>query len=228
MDPNDVIEDFAEVIASLQATYDALLGAARTDALKKQVSVDVFLRAAVSFESFRSEWHIAAINQDASRFRECVQTSIRGTVSGAREYRGAAPRIVLDIPRYPSVAVIREIVDPLGRNVAFGDVAGWKARARRELVDKYANRVLALTDRRASLINSTVAIRNCIAHRSASSLREMNDALVRLPAGMRRARNKVSIPGIGAYLYASPPGSPSARTAFFYGTLGAIAQSLST
>src|SRR5437870_5401495 len=129
MDPNDVIDDFAEVIDSLRDTYDVLLIAGGTDALKKQVSVDVFLRAAVGFESFRSEWHIAAINQDATRFRECVQESIRGTVSGAREYRGAAPRIVLDVPRYPSVAVIRAIVDPLGRNVAFGDAAGWKVRA---------------------------------------------------------------------------------------------------
>jgi hypothetical protein len=228
MNPNDVIDDFVAVLEQSEKTFRDLLGAAPNDALRKQISIDVFLRVAVGFESFRSEWHIAAINQDASKFREAVQTSLRKSAAGAWEYRGAADLVSVDLPRYPSVGAIRSIVDPLGRNVTFGDAAGWKKRSRTELVDRYADRVFALTDVRMRIIDATVSIRNCIAHRSSSALAGMNAALAPLPTGWRRQQNAVSLAGIGAFLYASPPGRSSARTAFFYGSLLSIAQSLRT
>lgn len=223
VDPNDIIEDFRADLERVRLILSDLIDLIDKDRLLKEIALDTFLRAAVSFETFRSDWHIAAINRDPTVFEKTLSKSLRGTVAGGRDYRGAADFIELAIGKNPSIAVIRAIVDPLGRNVAFGNTDEWVKRAKRELAPRYVARVKALTDQDMTIVTAVIATRNCIAHRSSGSVREMNAALQRLPAGLRRPINDVSVKGIGAYLWASPPGQGAARATRFLGELGRVA-----
>jgi hypothetical protein len=68
--PNDEVKAFeAKVDASLDLwvrTQDALQNADL--ALRKDVSLDAFLRVAVAWEGFRSDWHLAAINRNSAAY----------------------------------------------------------------------------------------------------------------------------------------------------------------
>jgi hypothetical protein len=225
-EPNDIIEDFRADLEKVRLNLRELIGLIKQDRLLKEIAIDTFLRAAVSFETFRSDWHIAAINRDAAVFAKTLTKSIKGTVAGGRDYRGASDFVEPAIGKNPSVAVIRTIVDPLGRNVSFGKTDEWVKRAKRELAPRYVARVRALTDQDMAIITAVIATRNCISHRSSGSVREMNAALQRLPAGLRRPVNDVSVKGIGAYPWASPPGQNAARATRFLTELRRIASVL--
>ena len=226
IDPNEIVDEFRDDLETVRNTFAVLIELTNEEPLLTELSIDTFVRAAVAFETFRSDWHIAAINRDAAVFLKSLSKSIRSTVAGARDYRGAADLVQVGIVKNPSVAVIRNIVDPLGRNVAFGDTNGWKKRADRELAPRYTARVRALTAGDLTIITAVIAIRNCIAHHSAGSVTEMNGALQRLPAGLRKPTNRVSVKGIGAYLWAAPPGQTRARTTHFIRELRRIASIL--
>jgi len=229
-DPNDVIDDFQRQLRLSLINWGRTvtrLGPKR-NGLRKEASIDAFLRAAVGFETFRSDWHIAAINRDASVFSKAVQLTVRTMVAGTRgDYRGAADFVTLVVPKHPNVNLIRAIVDPLGKNITFQD-GSWERRADRELASPYREKVRGLTDKQKHLIDAVAAIRNAIAHRSMGSVAEMNSKLLLLPAGLHRGINRIQISGLGSYLWASAPGRSAARVELFFRSLRNIAESLRT
>jgi hypothetical protein len=224
-DPNDVIDEFQAYLTSSRRNFGRIVRRLnRTPKLQKEASIDAFLRAAVGFETFRSDWHIAAINRDASVFAKTMRDSIKATVKSARDYRGGADLISISLPRHPSVKVIRGVVDPLGRNVAFPD--GWEKRCERELASPYKEKVTAMTTQHEAVVAAVVSIRNAIAHRSPWSVAEMNTAIQVLPAGLRRGMRRIRLAGLGSYLWASPRGHAEARVELFYAALTDVAEAL--
>ena len=205
--PSDVIDDFRALVSSSLATWTEMCVQISGNALRKNASVDAFLNAAIGWESFLSDWHIAAINRDSSNFAADLQHRVEESVTS--RWPGLSGRIALAIPKHPSLDLVRELLDPQGGNISLGAKDKWRARADRELCDPYRARVLAITDRDHRLIRSVVAVRDCIAHRSQRASDAMNDALSDLAAGdvaLRRSVARVQPSGVGAYLFAATPG----------------------
>jgi hypothetical protein len=224
-DPNDVIDEFQAFLDATRTNFGRIVQRLNgRPKLQKEASIDAFLRAAVGFETFRSDWHIAAINRDASVFGKTMRESIKSTVKSARDYRGASDLISVSLKKHPSVKVIRTIVDPLGRNVAFPD--GWDKRCDRELASPYRDRVIGLSAQRVAVVDAVTAIRNAIAHRSPGSVATMNDTVNLLPAGLRRGVRRIRLSGLGSYLWASPRGRPEARVELFSDALKDVAEAL--
>lgn len=66
-DPNDVVDDFQRFLGAARLNFASIVGElAGKSKLQKEASIDAFLRAAVGFETFRSDWHIAAITAASS------------------------------------------------------------------------------------------------------------------------------------------------------------------
>jgi hypothetical protein len=205
--PNDVVDDFKDLIAASLLTWTQMCAQISGNELRKNASVDAFLNAAIGWESFLSDWHIAAINRDSGPFVGDLQTRIEQSVVG--RWPGVGGRISLSIPTHPSLELVRELIDPEGGNISFGGRNKWRDRVQRELNDPYRARVLALSDRDHHLIAAVVAIRDCVAHRSKKSSDAMNSALTNLAhadRALRRAQARVQPSGIGAYLYAQATG----------------------
>jgi hypothetical protein len=204
LDPDGEVDRFIAVIEDSLDLWKRTQQALESSdlALRKVASLDAFVRIAVGWEVFRSRWHIAAINRDSSAYRADVETRFRASVRSGR-FGGLDPFVHVVLPAQPSVATVQRLLDPLGRNISFGD--NWTDRARAELAAPYAAKVLSLSPADRRLVVACESMRNAIVHRSMSSVNEMNTALVILDravdADLART-NKVTETGIAAYLHA--------------------------
>ncbi len=74
--PNDVVEDFQVLIAASLSTWTQMCAQISGNELRKNASVDALLNAAIGWESFLSDWHIAAINRDSGPFVVDLQARV--------------------------------------------------------------------------------------------------------------------------------------------------------
>jgi hypothetical protein len=207
-DPNDVIDDYQELLAISLVDLDSVCLLVDRSDLKKNACVEAFLNAAIGWESFLTDWHIAAINRDSSAFVADLTTKLEQSTEN--KWPGLKGRINLAIPKHPTLQLVQELVDPEGANISFGDRDKWRSRVERELVDPYKARVVALVAADHQLISTVVAIRNCIVHRSQMASDRMNDELANLRSAdkwLRRGEQRVRPSGIGAYLLANAGGA---------------------
>ena len=176
-DPDDEVDHFVAAVGASLDVWERTQGALTASdlELRKVASLDAFVRVAVEWEGFRSRWHIAVINRDSSAYRADVETRFRASIKGGR-FGELEPFVHLALPAQLSVATVQRLLDPVGRNIAFGDK--WTDRARAELPAQYAARVLSLSPADLLLVSACEKIRNAIVHRSAGSVDEMNTALV--------------------------------------------------
>src|SRR4051794_35578274 len=100
--PNDVIDDFKDFAATSVSTWAQMCGQISGNELKKNASVDAFLTVAIGWESFLSDWHIAAINRDSSAFAADLQVRVDASLSG-RGWSGLKGRVNLSVPKHPSL-----------------------------------------------------------------------------------------------------------------------------
>jgi hypothetical protein len=205
-DPNDEIDHFlAAVDASADLWKQTQTALTTSDIkLRKVVSLDAFVRVAVEWEGFRSRWHIAAINRDSSTYRADVEKRFRESIKGGK-FKELEPFVHVTLSRQLSVETVQQLLDPLGRNISFGD--RWTDRAKAELAGQYAAKILSLSPADLRLVAAGEKMRNAIVHRSTSSVNEMNTALVVLDATIDAdlvRTSKVSATGIPAYLHAKP------------------------
>jgi hypothetical protein len=223
--PNDVIDDFKRLAGASLATWTQMCGQITGNDLRKNASVDAFLNVAIGWESFLSDWHIAAINRDSSAFVSDLQQRVEQSVTG--RWPGLKGKLNLSIPKHPSLDLITEVLDPEGGNLSFAGKAKWRERAQRELCDPYRTAVLSLGDSDYKLVTASVAIRDCLAHRSQKASNVMNEALGRLAtrdAALRRGQQRVQPSGIGAYLYAQT--GSGRRVELYHQRLDAVAEAL--
>lgn len=227
-DPNDVIDAFQHELAKSLALWGevrAHVGPAGD--IAKRIAVDAFTRAAVGFEGFRSDWHIAAINRDSTEFKAFLTAKIERVAVGA--YPNIAGKIEVNLPRHPKLEEITELLDPRGRNVSLPDFKAWKERTSEHLVDPWRTQVMSLPTADGRLIDGVVAVRNLLAHESRDASDTMNRALGKLTAGhdphLRRVGTRRITPsGIGSYLNAIKAGQP--RVERYYGRLDEIVEKL--
>lgn len=227
--PNDVIDDYKELLDDSLDTWRKVCAALDRAELKKRVSADSFLNAAIGWESFISDWHIAAINRSSSAFAQ--QLSLRAKESLRSRYPGLVENglVKIELPKHPALDLVKTLADPEGANLSMGDRARWRKRAEEELCDPYKAQVLAITTRDHKLIAAAVGIRNCLAHRSTRSADEMNERLKTLENYDRQLRppagRRISPSGIGHYLNAQTS-TWSPRVELFHRRLSEIAEAL--
>ena len=209
-DPNGVLEDFQQLVDSSIDVWRQTTSKVGTADLQKQLSVDAFQRLATGLEEFRSDWHVAAINRDGTVFRQRVKDEVVKLLSRGQRYAGVGQYVQLSIGDL-RVRELRDLLDPDGFHLALGSTRDWQKRAGEELAVKFADRLHHLPKADRTLLDTVVAIRNCIAHRSVSSIEQMNTAIASLSTKrdkrLRRDGYRVQPSGLGAYLWASKDGT---------------------
>lgn len=223
--PNDVVDDFQTLLSDSLAHWGATCSQVTRNDLRRNASASAFLNAAIGLETFRSDWHIAAVNRDSAAFVANLQSRIEQSVQG--RWPGVGGRVTLSLPDHPSLELLHDLLDPEGGNLAFGDRDKWRDRAQRELGNPYRAAVLSLSDRDHQLVATVVAIRDCISHRSRKSSDSMNSALADLAhadRALRRDQSRVRPSGIGAYLFANASGTR--RVERYHARLTEIAEAM--
>jgi hypothetical protein len=160
-----------------------------------------------AWETFRSEWYLAAINKDPSAFRVelalQIETAIRSRL-GERLSQIAMSGISL--PNHFKVSDVRAILDAEGRNLSFTDGAKI-AVAMKNLAPTWRVAASKLGKDELRTVVLATKCRNAIAHRSEMSMAEFNKAVKEMvgsrnPYKKLARANSVRRNAIGTYLRA--------------------------
>lgn len=119
-DPNAVVDQFqSELARSLTDWATLIAGVSAMPA--RRATMDAFNRAAVAFERFRSDWHIAAITRSASRFAVTRREGLERTLSDSGQ-GNLLPYVHLAVPAHPTLEQVADLLDATGGNVAIPNI----------------------------------------------------------------------------------------------------------
>jgi hypothetical protein len=229
-DPNAVVSQFQSELASSLADLTSIHGkVGESGKLAQRASMDAFTRAAVAFEGFRSNWHIAAISRDATAFNKSQRNRVVAALTETD--RGVLTAYVpsLALPLHPKLDEIGEILDPDRGNVSIKTLQDWQDKAGRHLCDPWKSKVTGLGYGERTLMAAVVALRNAAAHQSSRSADEMKTALGALTtpdnAGLRLPGRGITVSGIPTYLNGFEVGQER-RVRKYHSRLHALAQRL--
>lgn len=187
-----------------QRVLDAITGSAHQMADASRLAESVFVSAYVSFEGFVSNLFIAYLNRDPTAFQHSVDTRM---LQSLQQKFGPwhSARTSFATLSHVNVDAIRDILDPDQKNLTFGSTAKMKERAAEILVPEYRDRIQALTDHDARVLDTARATRNYISHRSDSAYRDMNARLSTVDAGPPNSelgRGAHAVLAVGSFLKA--------------------------
>lgn len=168
------------------------------------------------WESFLSDWFVAAATRDASNLRKRLEGGLESAAREAIEKKSkelnleapSFPSISWGLGNHPSLKVITTLLDANGKNVTFEDREHFQKRAKQQLASTYIKKALAIDDSDWLLLTLSRTLRNGTAHRSRGSLALLNYAQRKMiesenkeDAKLARPTNNISGNGIGVYLY---------------------------
>jgi len=213
--PDSVRDDFRQQLANLIVFHSTGFPAFSSETDQSTLTEHCLLAAAVAWEGFISDMFIAFINRDSTRFKEHLKASFEEHIGTS-----ATPRRVFDafgslnLPVHLKKVDVLTLANSVGNNITFSHFDDLEQRANTWLIADHAAKFSGLSAQQKAVINSVIALRNHIAHRSQRSLDAMNDVLSRgalHPTGLRRLGNRFH--NVGAWLKATPVGRAETRFA---------------
>jgi hypothetical protein len=182
------------------------------------------LAAAVTWEGFVSDMFIAYINRDATRFKQHLKDSFDAHLNTSSTPKRVFETFgTLTFPAHLKKADVLALADSIGNNITFPNFDLLQEKARTWLIAAHAAKFTGLTAQQKAVVNSIIALRNHIAHRSQRSLDAMNDVLARgvlHPTGIQRLNNRFH--NVGAWLKSTPVGRHETRFAIIMNILDGI------
>ena len=224
--PDDVRDDFRRQLSDMTSFHNKGFTAFASESDQSTLTEHSLLAAAVSWESFVSDMFIAYINRDATRFKTQLRSSFDTHIKTA-----ATPKRVFDafgsltFPNHLKKADVQALANSVGNNITFPNFDELEQRADSWLVPAHAAKFSGLSGQQKAVVNSVIALRNHIAHRSQRSLDAMNEVLGRgvlHPTGIRRLDNRFH--NVGAWLKSTPVGRNEMRFTTIIGILDGIGQ----
>lgn len=222
--PDSVRDDFRQQLSGLTKFHNAGFTAFSSETDQSTLTEHSLLAAAVTWEGFVSDMFIAFINRDATRFKAHLQASFSAYIQTS-----ATPKRVFDsfgtltFPTHLKKTDVLTLADGIGNNITFPNFDELEQKANTWLTPGHAVKFSGLSAQQKAVVNSVIALRNHIAHRSQRSLDAMNDAMARgvlHPTGIQRLGNRFH--NVGAWLKATPVGRQESRFATIIRTLDNI------
>lgn len=224
-DPLNIKTDFLAGLQDVEDALDAVIASNVSVKSRNIIAEYSFLGAAILLEGFVSDLFVAFINKKSTRFVGAM-TGLMTMSATDETAKRAIAFSQIDIATHLTLENVRKILDPKGWNVTFVDSADLRAKAGQWLEDPYRQRFTGLSQVHSSVLDTTKAVRNFLAHRSSASLATMQTALAspNLPTGFRRAANNVR--SVGSFLDSVPSGLAQTRIKSYLQEVRAIALQL--
>lgn len=225
VDPNKVVDRFQTAVAdSLKSwmTVDTAL-AGQPVATRRIATTDAFVRLAVTWESFLSNWWIAAINRDPTTFVSRLDKRLREIAAAEMGLQAGDLSTALVARSHLTVEDVRRLADPNGENLVFRSRTDLRRAAERDLAANYRARVTAITSGAWQVADLTRLCRNALVHQSQRALAEINTKLVEpttKPDFRWTGSRRLDVRGLRRYLR-TPEGDP--RIVTFHNELTALA-----
>lgn len=224
--PEDVRQDFDDSLAELVAFYTTVKSNLALGKDKSFLAENTVLTAATLWESFVNDLFVAYINRDSSQFVVHLKNAFEADKT-SKQKQISNRFTSLNFPQHMPVEMINSLLDEVGNNVTFSSYTAMKKGAKTYLSAANATRVGGLTSQQGATINLWIAFRNHISHRSARSLKAMNDALkVGALHGSGLKRSVRDVHHVGGYLKAKSIPNLPPRVEIILSSMRAIASSL--
>jgi hypothetical protein len=199
----------------LAPTENAWLSPPAAVDARRLLAENSFLRLAIGWDVFVSDWFIGCASHDTTRFRRTLESRMLPdlqsvlTKSVLQAHLPKAQPPTSTLARQPGLKVVRDLLDPAGRNLEFDSLQRLIQEAADKLAPRYAKRAASLPAMgMADVIEPTIKIRNAIGHRSPKSVTEMYERIRAIAAIPALRKPSVSKDGVGTYLAASIAGRP--------------------
>lgn len=227
--PNRAIDLFqGKALASLDGWRD-MHSQVTTQKMRQEASLAAFNRVAIAFERFRSDWHIAAINWDATTFNLTQVNRVNGALKQANKSVLADYVNVTVGNKHPRLSLIEDVLQP-GGTYTVKSLSHWVAESKKHHVQPWLGKIEAMskTESELQLCNAVVALRNCIAHESLASKRAVDREVLRMRdpqnVDLLRNSNGLNVSGVARYLNAEQ--NKVARVDLYHHRLIAFAEAL--
>lgn len=182
----------------------------------REATIGLVMSTARNWEVFRSDWHKAAVSQDATLLRDDIEDRVMShiktrdqSLSVSLEELGIQASV--QIAKHPTLRAVSLLLDATDRNLSFPTQNVADDMAKRQLAPYLAFKACSLSLDDWKLIALLGGVRNVIAHSSVQSVTRMNDAIRNMQScsgstshlrRLARIQNRVTRKGIGSYLYA--------------------------
>lgn len=212
--PGDVIDDFKDQLEDLEKFYDRvsgrLHGTKHEKADQSRLAELTFMSMAVATEGFLSDLSVSFINRDSSAFRSDIEARMNQSIS-SKFGPWVAEQVDTGLGKHLKAEEVWSALAPEGRNLPVTDPAKLRKNADKFFAGRYLQAVKNLTKADERLLEAVRRTRNYVAHRSAASKQEMNEALKALgkdSGNKSLKRGDYKIHKVGAYLKAKKGGKP--------------------
>lgn len=213
-DPDTVVDRFVEeadmAARDVATVLDALRAGGVDIRLRQLTAQDIFLRVAVRFEVFKSDWFIAAVNREPTQFRVHLTESARKRVRSGADLKPLADHIEVRLPAHPTLSEVDDLLNPHGWNVSAATATEFKDLANSVLDGDYLLRARTIGARNQSTIDTITALRNLIVHHSPASQLRWEAAFIAATNGdLRKPQTPPTASEIPGFLHS--PGSDKRR-----------------
>ncbi len=201
-----------------------------TGQLAQRASLDAFTRLAVAFERFRSDWHIAAINTDASEFNDAQVRRITSQFEKPK-LRPLLAYVSISVKTaHPTLEQIASLVDVTDGNLSINSADAWGDLAKKHLAEPWRGLVRSIksSTQQRLFFDTVVAVRNVAAHQSGQATQRLNDLLTQLGSSQNKALGRsergVKASNVAKYLNVQAEGKR--RVEIYHDRLRSLAESL--
>ncbi len=115
--PNEVIDAFVQSTSAGLADWQVIDASLSDLRLRRRVASDAFLALAVAWETFLSQWLIAAVNRDSSTAVRYLTQRLQDHATGELRVPQTHVSATLITKNHFTLALVRQLLDPHDNNV---------------------------------------------------------------------------------------------------------------
>ena len=225
--PNDVIDSFVQSTSADLADWQIIDASLHDLRLRRRVASDAFLALAVAWETFLSQWLIAAVNRDSSTAVTYLSQRLQDHATNELRVPQTHVSATLITKNHFTLDLARQLLDPHDSNVVLRERRELKVFADRWLAASYRQQLAAITSYQFKPVLATRLVRNALAHQSESALKRANDELRKstMPLALRvTTSRRLNVDGWRRYLLSITSATP--RLAVYHTELATTSQLL--
>ncbi|MCU1033270.1 hypothetical protein JAK64_05835 [Stenotrophomonas maltophilia] len=227
IDPASVKADFIEQLDAIKGFFDTTCTKLDNSTDQSTLAEHMLMAAAVAWEGFISDLFIALMNRDSSQLARHLENSFNELLRDSGKPLAAFKRFgKLEFPKHLKKIDVQSLANPSGNNITFSNYDRLETGAATFLCADDAKKFKSIKPSEKAVIDSLLAVRNQIAHRSERSSTAMHAALANgalHSTGLKRGERRPS--NVGAWLKAKPSPAKDRRLFIFIETLKVVANS---
>ena len=174
--PENDLQTFEKRLDEQEDYYAASWDALDEKSAQTIATENFCLAIGVLFEGYVNDLIVTYANRDCSALMGHLERGVEDALKGRRASTAYTMFGDFRPRKHLSIIELKNVLDPEGRNTSFPSYAAVLDRTKTWLTAAHHAKFDSLTATDRAIVDAVIATRNNLAHRSASSLKRLNDA----------------------------------------------------